>query len=305
MTELTIATELVYCIKKGDANGAKQHLEHLLNEKGTHKGVFATPEFVYALRTAISRNDAVICRILTDVLDNTDVIDAGTVTAASFKSVEVFMAVVGVKGHCLLNPEFNEANHPILSAASVGNFPVVKFIVDWIRDGGGAEFLIKTTKIEVLKNNVIIQAAMANSVSICKLIATHEDHHLLAFKTLVSAGHTDGAKRLVNEVNFVANSFELLKICAPFPDLLEYAMRSKSLKDYKDKMPTVYSQLAMQSAITHHEDHVDSVTKAFKEKLKMEATRQVLESGCSTKDAITSAHAKLHKHYITDPFHFN
>ena len=300
---MSTAIELVYSVKKGDANSVKHHLHQLLDENGTHNGIVNTPEFVYALRMAIAKNDALSCRVLTDVLNNNDMVDAATVTAASFKSPEVFMAVVGVKGHCLVNAEFNEVNHPLLSAASVGNAGVVKFIVDWIRDGGGAQFLINSVDVEQLKNNTIIQAAMSNSVSICKLIATHDDHKLLAFKTLVSAGHADSAKRLANDVNFVANNYELLKICAPYPTLLETAMRSKSLQGRQNDMPTEYSNLAMQSAMNHHNDHADSISNAFKHKLKIEATRHALETGCSTRDAVTAAHAKLSRHYITDPFH--
>ena len=294
--EFQFAQELVDSIKHGDVNSAKEHLEHLLDDEG-HDGIVGSPQYVYALRSAVDRNDPLMCRAITDVLHNSDMVDAGTIIAAAFKDQAVFMAVVGTDGHCLKNPEFNSDVHPILSAASVGNFAVVKFIVEWIRDGGGAEWLVSNLDVERLKNNTIIQAAMGNSVSVCKLVATHDDHKLLAFKTLVMAGFSDSAKRLVNDVNFAANDFELLKVCAPYPGLLEQAMGSDSLKKYRKNMPTTYSQLSMYVAENHHDSHVESLRNSFKKNLRIEATRHALETGCSTKEAITAAHTKLSKHY--------
>ena len=294
--EFQFAQELVNSIKQGDVNSAKEHLEHLLDEEG-HNGITASPQYVYALRSAIGRNDPMMCRTMTNVLHHSDMVDAGTLIAAAFKHVDVFIAVAGVDGHCLKNPEFTSDIHPILSAASVGNKGVVKFIVDWIRDGEGAKWLVGNLDVERLKNNTIVQAAMGNSVSVCKMIATHDDHKLLAFKTLVVAGFSDSAKRLVDDVNFAANNFELLKVCAPYPGLLEHAMGSKSLKKHRKSMPTTYSQLSMYVAENNHDEHVESVRHAFKKNLKIEATRHALETGCSTREAITAAHTKLSKHY--------
>lgn len=296
MAQFSLPLELIHHVKRGDINEVKGYLQQLIDEKG-HDDFPSSPEYVYALRVAISRNDPDMCAAMTNVLCHHDMVDAGTVIAASYKNVRVFMAVVGVDGHCLMNKEFNTNNHPIVTAASVGNFPVVKFIVDWIRDGGGAEFIIKNMKIDQLKQNIITQAAMANSVSICKLVATTDQHNVLAFKTLVSVGHTDAAKRFINDVDFMANNFELMKMCAPFPDLLEEAMKSKSLVKHKYDMPTLYSKLAMESANMHVDEHLESVRRSFKNQLKIEASAHALATGCSTKEAITAAHAKLKRHY--------
>jgi hypothetical protein len=296
--EFQFAQELIHSIKQGDVNSAKEHLEDILDDEG-HDRIVESPQYVYALRSAIDRNDPLMCRVITNVLHNSDMVDAGTVIAASIKHLDVFMAVVGTDGHCLKNPEFTSDTHPLLSAASVGNFGVVKFIVDWIRDGGGVQWMTTHLDIEKLKINTIKQAAMSNSVSICKLIATRYDHKLLVFKMLVMAGFPDSAKRMVNDVDFAANNFELLKVCAPYPSLMEHAMQSESLKNHRGSMPTTYSQLSMYAAENSHDENVYSISQAFKNNLRIEATRYVLETGCSTREAVTNAHAKLSKHYTS------
>lgn len=286
--------DLIYYIKIGDLENTRIYLDMLLEK---NHGTCNTPEYAYALRTAISRNDPEMCAILTGVLPNDKVLDARTVIAASYKDVNVFIAVVGVDGHCMMNSEFNSEYHPIITACSVGNYDVVKFIVDWIRDGDGAMYLLKSMDLEKLKRNVIIQAAMSNSVSICKLVAIKYEQKVLAFNTLISYGHIDGAKRFVSELDFTNNDFELLKVCAPYPDLLEVVMGSESLQPYRNDMPTVYSQLAMNSHYNHKDYHVDQMTNHFNKQLKIAAKQKMIETGCSTKDAITSAYYSLYNHY--------
>lgn len=287
---MVTAIELAHKVRLGDINAAKDQME-ILCESSPHIPLVDTPEFVFALRTAIGRNDAAMCRTLTMYLDDTDVVDHNTVLAAALKDHDVFMSVVGVGGHCLENPKLLPV-HPLVVAASAGNFNVAKFIVDWIR-AGGKNFL--SQEGPRIKKEAVMAAATAGSVSIIQLLAS--DGKLLtdAFKVMVSSGKIDDAKRLATDerVDFVGNKFELLKLCAPYPELLYVVMKHPTLKPHAANMPTPYSQLAMDAAMDIHAEQSDMISHSFKHKLMLQATNKIMKSGCSTRAAVTAAHSEL------------
>lgn len=282
--------ELVHKIRIGDVDSARE-----IMEQADHENIEMSPEYVYALRTAISRNDTAMCRMLTSFLENDGMIDHQTVTAAAYKDITVFIEVVGVDGHCLANKELEQSTtHPLVAAASVGNSRVAKFIIDWIREGG----IKHLDNVVKLKQDALLAAAMSKSVSIIKLLATDKETLRKSFKDLVKMGHSDAAKRLANDtrLDFAENNFELLRDCAPFPNLLDEVMKNPSLKAYQTSMPTVYSQLAMDNAINSHEEKNDALVNSFQRNLKLHASNKILATGCGTREAVTAAHAELNGH---------
>jgi hypothetical protein len=299
---MSTALEFVGQVNHGHIHGTSEFL-HQLNDEAHANNVeiSSTPEYVYAVRVAISRNDDQMCELLTSVLDKGHVFDAGTVLAASCKSLRVFTAIVGAGGHGLNNVELFK-NHPLVLAASVGNTKVASFIIDWIR-AGGTNFI---PKMNELKHEALVTAASVSSVSICKLLITNAPHVNLAVVTMIRAGHTDSVIRLLHntDLDFAADNFELLKLAAPYPGLLKQVMRHPSLKKYHYDMPTVYSQFAMTDAMDTHEGNMENLIDKFRDEVTLHARAAIKASGCPRKTALTAAYAKLKPKYnaISAPY---
>lgn len=277
-----IAEELIFKIQRGEIDGARELLNLFADSISLR--VEQTPEYVYAMRLAINRDDGDMCEMLSSILDDNHVFDADTVTAAAYKSHHVFLSVVGAAGHGLQNSALM-ANHPLVAAAAAGQ-----------RDN--ASFIIKHVKLsDALRDESLIAAATSNSVSICKLLISSPADAKLAMTVLVRTGHSDSVLRLLDQdIDFAANKYELLRLVAPFPLLLHGVMQHPSLLEFRDKMPTIYSQFAMDNAMIHHDEKVEELGRTFEKQLTLHATCAV---GCSTRDAVTHAYSELHPRYMS------
>jgi hypothetical protein len=301
-----VGIELIHKIQNGEIDNARELLQQLLHTV-MHAGVDVRhiPEYVYAIRMAIEKNDADMCEMLTSVLDNDHSFDADTVLAAAYKSHRVFRSVVGVNGEGLDNEDLND-NHPLVAAATVGQSENAKFIIDWIRSNAGSESVIDD--MDRLKRETLIAAATANSVAICKMLIVEPAHARLVLKVFIRSGHSVSVIRLLglrDMFDFAEHDFELLKLVAPFPILLHGVMRHPSLQEYRQDMPTVYSQFAMDDAISSHDETLSTVSNSFNHNLSLHAAEYKMQTGCSTRHAVTKAYDSflpIYKRTLNDPY---
>jgi hypothetical protein len=292
------ATELIHKIQMGDIHGATGYL-HQLYDENPHGGVEFeyTAEFVYAVRLAVSRDDVDMCELLTSMIEdrNKHVFDVETIAAAAIKSLPVFKLIVGGDGHGLTNPALR-GNHPLVMASYVGNVGVAKYIVEWLRVGGG---VYHTRDPNGLKTEALNAAVLANSIVVISMLITEKTHAVDAFTGLLKRGRVESAIRLSKNkfLDFCVDNFALLKLCAPYPSLLKHVMRHKSLVKFHKSMPTPYSQLAMDNAFNAHYETMDRQALSFRQAVVTCAASNVLRTGCSTHDAVTSAHTDMAQLY--------
>lgn len=293
---MVTAIEFVHNVRMGNIDVAMGYMDQLSAEMAqTDKRIYDSAEYVYALRVAISRNDYEMCDMLTAILHDEHIFDKDTILSAAYKDIKVFMAIVGHTGHGLYSKEFSGVEHPLISAAKVCNTPVAKYIIEWIRTADQT----KISGLTRLKTETIKAAATSNCVVICNLLIKDESNAKLAYKTLIECGHVDSARRFANSkyLDFSKNSFELVKLAAPFPSLLKFVLRHPSLVPYHDKMPTEYSQLAMNDAMNDFHETSDMISKSFEVTVRKHAVSKIMATGCSTRDAVTKAHSELKHHY--------
>jgi hypothetical protein len=191
------------------------------------------------------------------------IIDPDTVRAASLKSVDVFKAIVGDNGHCLVNNKFPVVEHPLITSIASGNEPVAKFVIEWIRSGG----VRYIDDVVSLKRQAVLAACTTNLVSIVEMLSTDKEVLVEVFKNLILIGHIDSAKHIATtdtRLDFSENDFQLLRVCAPFPSLLQEVVKSKSLEQFEKAMPTVYSQIVMDTMKERHKKTKSNVRKKSK-----------------------------------------
>jgi hypothetical protein len=281
------STLLNHKILIGDLNGATG-AAYKLGEEKRNEGVQpeTSPEFVYALRLAISRNDAEICKMLVSLAPDDHTIDPDTLAAAALKSLTVFTTVFGTSA-----TNEQRIGRPLLMATSVGNTVVAKFLIHLLRHYKSSNITLKEKTLEV--------AVASESVSIIKLLVRDQHHAEMVFSMFVSAGKIDSAIRMSDSeyLDFNKADYKLIRLCYPYPTLLAKAIGHKSLDGHRDNLSTKYLQVAVDMAKTDHKHTVDTLKVSYKDQLKAHATRKALATGCSAKTAITEAHAELCKYY--------
>lgn len=274
-------------VQRGDIAKVSDHIGWLENNPNS-------PGYVYGVRYAVDNNDPQMLKYLLSAVDRYNhVFDIDTINASIMNSEPwFFKTLVGDEGEGL-KQKVPPHKHPLVVAARVGNRMVAKYIVDWIRKGDNSKFLENPNAV---KDLALKMAARGGHVAIANLLITDQDHAHQVIAGLIVNGHVDKVKRFAasDRVDFSANKFELLKLCAPYPSVLNYVMRHPSVVRFKDNMPTEYSQIAMVAAEDHYHDTVDLVERSFKKRLTLHASAKVKHTGCSTKDAVAETYSGLY-----------
>lgn len=276
--------EFIDGVQRGDIKKVSEYIGHVEDTPNS-------PGYVYAVRHAIGANDPQMFSYLLSVIDREDhIFDPDTIAASILsENAGYFKALVGHKGEGL-STKVPPQKNPLVIAARVGNRIVSKYIVDWIRKGNIID------DPTVVKDLALKMAARGGHIAIANLLITDQDHAHQVVAGLIVNGHVEKVKRFAanKKVDFSANNFELLRLCAPFPSVLNYVMRHPSIVQHKDNMPTEYSHIAMVAAEDNYHDTVDLVEKSFKQRLTLHASVKVGKTGCSTKSAIAEAYTGLH-----------
>lgn len=279
--------EFIDGVQQGDLMKVAQYIGHVENNPNS-------PAFVYAVRYAIGANDPQMFTYLLSVIDKDEhVFDPDTIGASILSdNAGYFKALIG-KDAVGLRTKVHPQKHPLVIAARVGNRVVVKEIVEWIRKDDNVKYIADPMKV---KDLALTMAARGGHVAIANLLIKDQKHAHKAIVELVMNGHVDKVKRFAasNKVDFSANNFELLRLCAPYPSVLNYVMRHPSVVKYKDNMPTEYSHIAMVAAEDNYHSTVDMVEQSFKKKLTLHAAAKVGKTGCSTKAAVAEAYNGLY-----------
>lgn len=261
-----------------------------------------SPAFVYAIRYAIGINDMQLFTYLLSAIDCDDyVFDTDTIIASIMsENVEYFTRLIGKDG-VGLQTKVIPKKHPLVVAARVGNMAVVKQIVDWVRKDNNIRFISDPALVKYL---TLKMAARGGYVAIANLLIINKEQAHGVVIELIANGHIDKVKRFAisDKVDFSANNFELLRLCAPYPLVLNCIMRHPSMVKIKDNMPTEYSRIAMTAAEDNHLSTVDMIEKSFKRNLNMYALSNVNKTSCSTTAAVDKAFNQL---YISHKEHTN
>jgi hypothetical protein len=280
--------EFIDGVQRGDIDKMNEYVDTIGNDP-------LSPAYVYSVRYALNTKDPEMLEYLLELAPPDHIFDPDTISASVHTGhIDFFIKMIGVDMNGLKST-FTVHNHPLVIASRIGNRDVVEFIVNWIR----------TTKARHLKNADAIKtmslkmAARGGHVSIANLLITKQQHAHDVVAGLITNGHVERVKRFANHklVDFTANNFELMRICAPYPKVLNYIMRHPSLTAIKDNMPTEYSRIAMMAAQDHFHDTVDMVEKSFKRRLTIHANEKVLTTNCSAKNAVAETYMNLNHHH--------
>lgn len=235
--------DFIDSIQRGD-------LEKVADTFGIVSEDTRSPAYVYAVRSAISMRDFQMLEYLLRAVNMDDyMFDVDTISVSAMHDIKIFEMVIGLWNQGL-TLEFPVHKHPLVVASRIGNHKVAAFVVDWIRTTEA----VHVKEPVVLKDFALKMAARGGHVSIANMLITKSSHANEVVATLLANGHIDQVKRFANNkfVDFSANNFELLKLCAPHPTLLHFVMRHPSLSESAYNLPTEYSQIAMMAAKLRH-----------------------------------------------------
>lgn len=280
--------EFIDGVQKGDLEKMREYLGAIGSDP-------AAPVYVYAVRYAINSNDPEMLMFLLALAPRAHVFDPDTVMASVLsKHIDFFKAIVGPT-KVGLKTVFTTHNHPLVVASRIGNRGVAKFIIDWIRDTK-AQF---TPNAQEIKTAALKMAARGGHVAIANLMITTPQHAHDVVAGLIVNGHVDKVKRFAAHpmVDFTENKYELLRLCAPYPKVLNYVMRHPSLTAIKEKMPTEYSRISMTAAEDNYHDTVGLVEDSLQRRIAVHANAKIKATGCSANDAVAETFVNLnHRH---------
>jgi hypothetical protein len=254
-----------------------------------------SPGYIYSVRFAIEANDPQMLNFLIALVPYSHIFDPDTVMASVMSNdVMIFKSIIGPT-NIALKSKFTVHNHPLVVASRIGNTAVAKFVIDWIRDTK-ATF---TPNALVIKTAALKMAARGGHVAIANLMITTPQHAHNFVAGLIVNGHVDMVRRFAAHpmVDFKENEYELLRLCAPYPKVLNYIMRHPSLASVQHAMPTEYSNIAMQSAVVHYYDTVSLVESSFKRRIALHANAKIQASGASVKDAVMETFVNLNQRH--------
>lgn len=259
-----------------------------------------SPAYVYSIRYALNVKDHEMLKYLLQIAPLAHKFDPDTI-AASVMTMNplMFKDMIGHTAVGLQNT-FTVHNHPLVIASRIGNVEVAKFIIEWIRKTN-ARYV---ENADAIKTMSLKMAARGGHVAIANMLITKPQHAHDIIAGLITNGHVDAVQRFSAHqlVDFTANNFELMRLCAPYPKILNQIMRHPSLVNVD--MPTLYSLIAKEAAENHFHYTVDLVEESFKQKLTFLANTKVQATGCSVKDAVTETYIDLkgkHKNHMAHP----